>query len=58
MVYVKLQIDDAPKGITKEEFKELLNKHFKGINLDTTAVIKEAMQPIEAIFDEANKCCL
>ena len=34
---------------------ELLTNHFNEIILDTTAVIKEAMKPIEAIFDEAEK---
>ena len=50
-----LQIDGDPKGITKEEFKELLANYYKEINLDATAVTKEVIKPIEAIFDEAEK---
>ena len=53
--FCNLQLNDEPKGITKEEFKELLTNHFKEINLDTAAVIKEAMKPIDNIFDEVEK---
>ena len=53
--FCNLQLNDEPKGITKEEFKELLTNRFKEINLDAAAVIKEAMKPIDNIFDEVEK---
>ena len=48
-------IDDEQKGVTNEEFKQLLSKHFKRMKLDTTTIIKDALNPIEATFDEAER---
>jgi hypothetical protein len=48
-------IDDEQKGVTEEEFKQLLSEHFESINLDTATIIKDALKPIEAAFDEADR---
>ena len=48
-------INDEKKGVTKEEFKQLLSEHFERMNLDTTTIIKDALKPIEATFDEADR---
>ena len=47
-------IDDEKKGVTKEEFKQLLSEHFRLMNLDTVSIAKDALKPIEEIFDEAD----
>ena len=47
--------DDDPKGVTKDEFKQLLSEHFRLMNLDTASIIKNALKPIEETFDAADR---
>ena len=47
--------DDDPKGVTKDEFKQLMSEHFKLMNLDTASIITNALKPIERAFDEADR---